>query len=191
MNARNDNVIVPSLHDQLSDAGCRGGGFADEQPDDGWSVHRVDDPQYVADMQRVEAARVAGHVPAMCLGCGCGLFVPENERSGDVLCQECQRTGEALAAEEDGHEPTPPAGRFSGLAQYADADLIDAVVRVDNSRFSHDEWVGIDATNAAAPDMAHPTIPGYILKTPEDKSAFLDAATAELCRRMDRLATAA
>ena len=166
-----------------TDAGRRGGGFADEQPDDGWSVHRVDDPQYVADMQRIEAMRELGFADAMCLSCGAALFVPENERCGDVLCQECQRTGEALAAEEDG-EPSAPAGRFSGLAQYSVADLIDAIARVDNSLFSHSEWVGVDATGNA-PDEAPPSIPGYLLRTPEDKAAFLDAATAILLRRMD------
>ena len=183
MNGSHDNAAVPSLHDTHSDAGCRGSGFADEQPDDGWSVHRVDDPQYVADMQRLEAARAAGYVDAMCLGCGAALFMPENERCADALCQKCQRLGEALAAEEDG-EPSAPAGRFSGLSQYGDADLIDAVARVDNSRFSHGEWVGVDPTNPAAPDEAHRTIPGYLLETPEDKEAFLDAATSVLLRRM-------
>ena len=77
----------------------------------------------------------------------------------------------SLAEAEDGDTPTAPAGRFSGLEQYPDADLIAAIARADNSRFAHSEWVGIDATNPAAPDMAHPTIPGYLLKTPEDKAA--------------------
>jgi hypothetical protein len=63
MNASHDNVIVPSLHDRLTDAGCRPRGFRDEQPDDAFPRHGADDPQYVADMQAIEAARDGGSDP--------------------------------------------------------------------------------------------------------------------------------
>src|SRR5205809_4774013 len=73
MNAPHDSVIVPALHDTFTDARTGGAGMADEQPDDGWSRHRVDDPQYVADMQQREAALTLGYVDALCLACGCLL----------------------------------------------------------------------------------------------------------------------
>jgi hypothetical protein len=124
------------------------------------------------------------------VGCGAALVVPDTQRCGDVLCSQCQRAGEALAAEED-RDPAGPAGRLSGLTQYSHRDLIDAIAKVDESRFCDAAWVGVDATNLAAPDEAHPTISSYLLKTPEDKAAFLDAATAVLLRRMDPQPTAA
>ena len=242
----------------------------------------TDDPEFVAAMQQREAARLAGYVDALCVGCGCLLYVPDGTRCGDVLCRGCQVADERLAAAEDAgpvpprdtpeyfvpiarrlgddqlvaaahladehpnrlgletlavreaalaaftaevlrradpvesirtdlvtqknpvlrnlgeaivtgydrakageDDPAAPAGRFSGLAQYGDRDLIDAITRVDDCRFSHDVWIGVDPSNPAAPDEAHPTIPGYIRKTPEDKGAFLDAATQVLLRRMD------
>ena len=48
-----------------------------------------------------EMARPAGYVDAACLGCGAALSVPAETRCGDVLCPECHRQGEAIAAEED------------------------------------------------------------------------------------------
>ena len=72
--------------------------------------------------------------------------------------------------------------------QYPDADLIDAIAKVDGFRFSHSERVGVDA-RGAAPDEAHPTIPGYLLRTSEDKEAFLGEAPAVLLRRMDQRPT--
>jgi hypothetical protein len=98
------------------------------------------DECYVADMQAREAARQAGFVPAMCLGCGVALLVPEHEQCGDVLCSECQRTGEALAADEDDADPKPPtsgalrpeAAEFAAsAARFTDDQLITAVYIVD------------------------------------------------------------
>src|SRR3954469_12277479 len=60
------------------------------------------DAMYVAEMERRdrEAARPVGYRDAACEACGCGLFVRAGQ-SGDVLCPQCQREGEALAAAED------------------------------------------------------------------------------------------
>jgi hypothetical protein len=69
------------------------------------------DAMYVAEMERRdrEAARPIGYRDAACEACGSALFVPVGQ-AGDVLCPQCQRQGESLAAEdEDGHDPRPPA----------------------------------------------------------------------------------
>jgi hypothetical protein len=74
------------------------------------------DAMFVAEMERRdrEAARPAGYRNAACEACGTALFVPVGQ-AGDVLCPQCQRDGEALAAAEcaiaDGDDdPRPPAG---------------------------------------------------------------------------------
>ena len=73
------------------------------------------DAMYVAEMERRDrdAARPVGYRDAACEACGTALFVPVGQ-AGDVLCPQCQREGEALAAAEDSvaddDDPRPPAG---------------------------------------------------------------------------------
>ena len=186
----------PGLDSLHGDAAVRARGLpADvsvEQPPEALAPDDVDDPEFVAAMQEREAGRLAGYVDALCLGCGCVLYVPEAQRCGDVLCPECQRVGEALARAEDAGGPgrgEPPcrvgAGYSDALGQYSDGDLIDAVASV-SEHVDDDDWVGVDATNPERSDEAHPTIPSFLLKTAEHKHAFLAAATAEVLRRVRR-----
>jgi hypothetical protein len=161
-------------------AGCHAG-MPDEIPGSGLRWSDVD-----AMAERASACP-AGYVEAMCLGCGCGLYVPETERTGSILCPTCQRIGEHLAEIEDGggDEPDPTPGYPAGLAKYAEADLIDAIAKVDEARFDDGRWVGIDVADPHDPDAADATKAGWILKTRSAKDEFLAAATAELLRRID------
>ena len=140
-------------------------GAADLSPTqdaDAFPADDHDDPEYVAAMQQREAARLIGYCDALCLGCGCCLYVPEASRCGDVLCNECQRTGEALAAEADGDDdPTPPSGPHAALAaRLRDADLIMAVALGDEE-------------------------PHCLSLEGADRGSWLSAMTAEILRRID------
>ena len=55
----------------------------------------------IDDIAERAAACPPGYVEALCLGCAAALYVPAETRCGDVLCPECHRQGEAIAAEED------------------------------------------------------------------------------------------
>ena len=69
------------------------------------------DALFVAEMERRDrlAACPAGYRDAACEACSAALYVPVGQ-GGEVLCPQCQRQGEALAAEEDDDHPRPPAG---------------------------------------------------------------------------------
>src|SRR4051812_48272040 len=58
------------------------------------------DRMWAAEMERRDrrAACPAGYRDAACEACGTALYVPIRD-GGDVLCPQCQRQGEALAAE--------------------------------------------------------------------------------------------
>ena len=85
-------------------------GAADLSPTIPEHLGSIVTPQDVDAMAEREANRPPGYVDAMCLGCGCALYVPANERCGDVLCPGCRAAGEALAADDDDpdDEPDPP-----------------------------------------------------------------------------------
>jgi hypothetical protein len=174
MNSSHDNVLIPSLHDRLTDAGCRGGGFADESPDDGWSAHRADDPAYVADMQRLEAARGIGYVDAACLGCGCLLFVPEGRRCGDVLCNRCEAAGNALAAEEDGNDTDPPPAAAAPVPECDTPEFWRPGAR----KLGDDQLI-------TAVDLADRAPARLGLLAPGIQVAALAAFTSEVLRRVD------
>jgi hypothetical protein len=145
------------------------------QDPDGFPPDDTDDPEFVAAMQRIEAARLAGYVEAACLGCGAALFVPESGRCGDVLCPGCQRKGNALAAEEDGHEPTPPAG---GGAPLPTSVLYWAPMA---GRFSDDQLL-------AAVGIAQEDPSQLGLHSSAEVAALLAAFSAEVVTRLGRAA---
>jgi hypothetical protein len=113
------------------------------------------------------------------------------ERGINILCiaelEHPDRTVSMTtsAREDDEPRPRPPGGGYAAaLADYGDDDLIAAVAMVDGS--GDRDTVRIDASNPAAPEERHPTIPSFILRTSEEKEAFLSAATEEVLRRIGR-----
>src|SRR5205809_373708 len=90
-------------------------GAADLTPTLGSAITWDDvDRMWAAEMERLDrqAACPQGYRDAACEACGCMVFVPVGQ-GGDVLCPQCQRDGEAFAAEEATHDdggPRPPAG---------------------------------------------------------------------------------
>jgi hypothetical protein len=122
-----------------------------------------------------QAGRPDGYVDAVCLGCGCALFVPANERAGDVLCTECRRNGEAIAAEEDS-DPDP---KWPGGAAL-DPDDPAYYVRMAG-RMSDDQLLaGIGIADTSPHQL--------LLRTPHQRGAFLNAFSAELLRRLGEAA---
>ena len=131
---------------------------------------------YVAEMERRdrEAARPAGYRDAACEACGTALLVPIGQ-GGDVLCPQCQREGEALAAAsddaaDDDDHPRPPAGGAmhpeypefaASAARMLDDELCIAigVADAEPSRFRLDEG---------------------------QREAFVAAMSAEVVRRLER-----
>ena len=69
------------------------------------------DALFVAEMERRDRLAVcpAGYRDAACEACGCHLYVPVGQ-GGDVLCPQCQREGEALAAGDDDDRRPPASG---------------------------------------------------------------------------------
>ena len=160
-------------------------GAADLSPSqdaDAFPADDRDDPEYVAAMQQREAARAIGYVDAICLGCGCLLYVPEGQRCGDVLCPKCQRTGEALAAEEDSgggddDGPDRPNGGAGGsenwpayVAGLRSDTIIECIAMVDEG----------------APGRTWSKLLG--IETDDQRDRFLAAAADEILRRTERLA---
>ena len=87
-------------------------GAADCSPSLGSPVTWTDvDRMWAAEMERRDR-RPADYRDALCEACGCALFVPVGQ-GGDVLCPQCRREGEALAADDaaddGGGGPRPPA----------------------------------------------------------------------------------
>lgn len=75
-------------------------GAADTTPTLGSRVTWDDvDRMWAAEMERRDrqAACPAGYHDAACEACGCALYMPVGQ-AGDVLCPQCQREGERLAA---------------------------------------------------------------------------------------------
>lgn len=107
------------------------------------------------------------------------MFVAEMERRD-------REAAELFGGGSDDDDPPPARPGLAALALYCDGDLISAIAKVDDARFDDGRWVGIDASNPDEPDLAHPTIPSFLLKTRVEKEKFLDAATAELLRRIDQ-----
>ena len=72
----------------------------DAFPDDCLTEAEID-ALFVAEMERRDriAACPAGYMDAACEACGCALYVPVGQ-GGDVLCTQCLRDGETLAAAE-------------------------------------------------------------------------------------------
>src|SRR4051812_46256477 len=85
----------------------------DAFPDDHLTEAEID-ALFVTEMERRDrtAACPAGYRDAACEACGCALFVPVGQ-GGDVLCPQCLREGEAIAAAEaptgGDDDPRPPA----------------------------------------------------------------------------------
>ena len=119
------------------------------------------------------AACPAGYRDAACEACRCALYVPVGQ-GGDVLCPQCRRDGEALAADDaaddHGGGPRPPAAgamhpdypQFAALAAHLlDDQLCEAigVADVEPARFK--------------------------LHNTGQREAFLDALSAEVVRRLE------
>src|SRR3954471_5935157 len=82
-------------------------GAADCTPRLGSAVTWTDvDRMWAAEMERRDACP-SGYRDAACEACGCGLYVPVGQGS-DILCPQCQREGEALAADTDGDDGDGP-----------------------------------------------------------------------------------
>jgi hypothetical protein len=133
------------------------------------------DAMYVAEMERRdrEAARPVGYRDAACEACGCMLFVPVGQ-SGDVLCPQCQRDGEALAAEDAGadgdDDPRPPAG---GAMHPDYAEFAASAARMLDDELC----AAIGAADAA---------PTTLRLDAGQQEAFLAAMSKEVARRLDR-----
>ena len=151
-------------------------GAADLTPTLGSAVTwDVVDRMWAAEMERRDrqAACPKGYRDAACEACGCGLYVPVGQ-GGDVLCPQCQRQGEALAAKEaadgDGPGPRPPAAgamhpdypQFASLAaRLLDDQLCEAIGVVD----------------------AEPA--RFQLQELGQREAFITALAAEVVRRLE------
>lgn len=166
MNAHDPTVLIPSLHDSISDAAAGSAGFADELAgdDDSTGRHFADDPQFVLDMQQREAAHQLGYVDASCGGCGCLLYVEVGARCGEVLCPACSRG--------DDTDPTPPGAAVT-------------VPPVDSPEFWRPTVRKLgDEQLVTAVDLADRDPHRLGLKTPAARAAFVGVATAEVLRRL-------
>ena len=130
-----------------------------------------------------DAARPAGYVDAICLGCGVALFVPANERAGDVLCNGCTAAGNELAAADDGggggddDGPDRPSGGAresenwpAYVAGLRSDTIIECIAMVDEG----------------APGRTWSKLLG--IETADQRDRFLAAAANEILRRTERLA---
>jgi hypothetical protein len=133
------------------------------------------DALYVAEMERRdrEAARPAGYRDAACEACGTALFAPVGQ-GGDVLCPQCQREGEALAAAEDSvaddDDPRPPAG---------------GAVHPDYPEFAASAARMLDDELCVAIGVADADPLRFQFEAGQQQ-AFLAALSAEVVRRLDR-----
>ena len=114
------------------------------------------------------------------------LYVAEMERR-DAAAREVF----GGSSNDDGGDDNDPPPYAARPALYPDDLLIDAVAKVDASLYCDGEWVAVDPPNPEQPDVAHPTLPGWILKRRADKAEFLTCAADELLRRTRRLRRAA
>ena len=129
------------------------------------------DAMFVAEMERRDrlAPCPAGYRGAACEACAAALYVPVGQ-GGDVLCPQCQRQGEALAAEEDDDHPRPPAGG----AMHPDYPEFAATA----ARMLDDELCVAIGVADAEPARFRFDVP--------KQAAFLAALSAEAVRRLDR-----
>jgi hypothetical protein len=150
-------------------------GAADCTPTLGSAVTWTDvDRMWAAAMERRDrqAARPEGYRDAACEACGLALYVPIRQR-GDVLCPQCQREGQALAAVTDGDDgdgPRPPAGG----ALHPDYPYFAALA----ARMLDDqlcEAIGIAEGEPAT----------FRLLNVGQRDAFVDAMSAEVVRRLE------
>ena len=128
------------------------------------------DAMFVAEMERRDRLAVcpAGYHDAACDVCGAALYVPVGQ-GGDMLCPQCQRQGEALAAEEDDGHPRPPA---SGT-MHPDYPEFAATA----ARMLDDELCAAIGTADAAPA-------GFRFDEGQ-REAFVGAMTAVVVRRLE------
>jgi hypothetical protein len=132
------------------------------------------DRMWAQEMERRDrqAARPEGYRDAACEACGCALFVPVGQ-GGDVLCPQCQRDGEALAAQDaanDDDGPRPPA---SG-AMHPDYPQFAALA----ARLLDDQLCeAIGVADAAPATFELPNLP--------QRETFVAAFSAEVVRRLN------
>jgi len=130
------------------------------------------DRMWAAEMERRDrdAACPADDRNASCEACGCALYVPVGQ-GGDVLCPQCQREGENLAADDDdgGGGPRPPA---SGAMHPEYAEFAATAARM------------LDDDLCAAIGVADAEPEAFRLDVPQ-RDAFLAAMAAEVVRRLE------
>ena len=126
--------------------------------------------------QTVRGSAPAGWREGACVACSAALHVAE-ETTGDVLCPQCERTGNALADDED-DDPDPT--RPGAAALHPDYPLFAASVK----RWPDDVLVtGIDMAD-------RDRLCGFGNDDPA-RLAWIHAATNELLRRVDSMHRAA
>ena len=134
------------------------------------------DAMFVAEMERRdrEAARPAGYRDAACEACGTALFVPIGQ-GGDVICPQCQREGETLAAAADAvadgdDDPRPPA---AGAMHPEYAEFAASAARMLDDELC----VAIGVADAE---------PTQFRLDDAQREAFVAAMSAEVVRRLHR-----
>ena len=147
---------------------------ADAFPQDALTAAEID-ALFVLEMQRRDhaAACPAGYRDAACEACGCGLYVPVGQ-GGDVLCPQCHREGEELAAGED-DDPRPPGAG----AMHPDYPYFAALA----ARLLDDQLC--EAIGIADADPSQ-----FQLHNDEQRDAFVAALSAEVVLRLGARAAA-
>jgi hypothetical protein len=129
---------------------------------------------WAAEMERRdrEAACPEAYRNAICGACDCALYEPIGQ-AGDILCPQCQREGERLAAEDatndDGGGPRPPA---SGAMHPEFAEFAATAARM------------LDDDLCAAIGVADAE-PATFRLDAYQQHAFLAAMAAEVVRRLE------
>ena len=150
---------------------------ADAFPSDAVTDSEID-ALFVVEMERRdrEAARPVGYRDAACEACGCALYVPVGQ-GGDVLCPQCQREGQQLAAAEatlptteGDDDPQPPAA---------------GAMHPDYPEFAASAARMLDDELCAAIGVADADPARFRLDAGQQE-AFVAAISAEVVRRLDR-----
>jgi uncharacterized Zn finger protein (UPF0148 family) len=149
---------------------------ADAFADDALTEAEID-ALFVAEMERRDRLAVcpAGYRDASCEACGCALYVPIGQ-AGDILCPQCWREGEAIAAGEaavatDGDDdPRPPA---AGAMHPEYAEFAATAAHMLND----DLCAAIGVADAE---------PAQLRLDEVQRAAFVAAMSAEVVRRLDR-----
>ena len=131
------------------------------------------DRMWAEEMDRRDRAAACpdGYRNAGCEACGCALYVPVGQ-GGDVLCAQCQRDGEALAADEaadGGDDPRPPAA---------------GAMHPDYPEFAASAARMLDDDLCAAIGVADAEPATFRLDDYQQR-AFLTAMAAEVVRRLE------